>query len=201
MTRPVRVKSSIFTRDIFTEGTAGDLSPSGALIWLAIFRIILGIGVGGDYPMSASITSDRSSMRRRGTMLAYIFSFQGWGSLVGALATMVVLACYKSTMEAGHTSKVDGVWRIVIGLSLIPALGTLYQRLTLPESEHFKESQRQHAHEDDIEDLKKKADADVASADSATHEKNPSVTEEAPVSPTPKAASIVDSKKNHWKGM
>jgi MFS transporter, PHS family, inorganic phosphate transporter len=29
------------------------------------------------------------------------------------------------------------VWRIVIGLSLIPAFGTLYQRLTLPESTRF----------------------------------------------------------------
>ena len=41
----------------------------------------------------------------------------------------------------GETSKVDGVWRIVVGLSLIPAFGTLYQRLTLPESVRFKKSQ------------------------------------------------------------
>lgn len=32
------------------------------------------------------------------------------------------------------------VWRIVVGLSLIPAFGTLYQRLTLPESTRYEKS-------------------------------------------------------------
>jgi len=40
----------------------------------------------------------------------------------------------------GKVSKVDGVWRIVVGISLIPAFGTLYQRLTLPEAKRYKES-------------------------------------------------------------
>jgi MFS transporter, PHS family, inorganic phosphate transporter len=34
------------------------------------------------------------------------------------------------------------VWRIVVGLSLIPAFGTLYQRLTLAESTRYLESQK-----------------------------------------------------------
>jgi len=138
----------------------GSLSPNGSLIYLGIFRILLGIGVGGDYPMSASITSDRANLRKRGTMLAYIFSNQGWGSFVGSLATIIVLACYKHVMnDKGETSKVDGAWRIVVGLSLIPAFGTLYQRLTLPESTRFIASQKQSAQDDesrDFDDLKKK---------------------------------------------
>lgn len=121
----------------------GSISPNGALVWLAVWRIILGIGVGGDYPMSASITTDRARLRRRGTLLAYIFANQGWGSLVGSLVVMIVLLIYKHSMDVeGHTSKVDGVWRICIGLSLVPAFGTLYQRLTLPESTRFKESRK-----------------------------------------------------------
>lgn len=121
----------------------GTLSPNNSLIYLGIFRILLGVGVGGDYPMSASVTSDRSNLRKRGTMLAYIFSNQGWGSLVGSLVTIIVLACYKHVMEVeGKTSKVDGVWRITVGLSLIPAFATLYQRLTLPESTRYKASQK-----------------------------------------------------------
>lgn len=121
----------------------GSLSPEHSLIYLAIFRILLGIGVGGDYPMSASITSDRSNLRKRGTMLAYIFSNQGWGSFMGSLVTIIVLAAYKHVMEdKGEVSKVDGVWRIVVGVSLVPAFGTLYQRLTLPESIRFVASQK-----------------------------------------------------------
>ncbi|KIJ59289.1 hypothetical protein HYDPIDRAFT_100988 [Hydnomerulius pinastri MD-312] len=137
-----------------------DLTPNGSLIYLSIFRILLGVGVGGDYPMSASITSDRAVIRKRGTLLAYIFANQGWGSLIGSLATIIVLACYKHVMnDEGETSKVDGVWRIVVGLSLIPAFGTLYQRLTLPESRRFKASQRVEIEE--LDDLKAKNEVET----------------------------------------
>jgi hypothetical protein len=34
------------------------------------------------------------------------------------------------------------VWRICVGLSLIPAFATLYQRLTLPESKRYEEAQK-----------------------------------------------------------
>ena len=88
---------------------AGDLTPTGSVLWLAIWRIILGIGIGGDYPMSASVASERANLRRRGTLLSYIFANQGWGSLVGSLMVIVVLACYHHVMEVkGETSKVDG---------------------------------------------------------------------------------------------
>ncbi|GJF00371.1 inorganic phosphate transporter [Phanerochaete sordida] len=192
----------IFATIMSISDPTGDLSPSGALIWLSVWRIILGIGVGGDYPMSASITSDRARLRKRGTMLAYIFANQGWGSFVGALATMIVLLCYKSTMQAGHISKVDGVWRIVIGLSLIPAFATLYQRLTLPESTRFKESQKVGHQEDNIDTLKQKADADVASADSSTNvnkEKTSAEVSERPTEDTPKTTELAAAKKAHFR--
>lgn len=74
-----------------------------------MFRILLGVGVGGDYPLSASVTSDRASIRKRGTLLSYIFANQGWGSLVGSLVVIIVLACYEHVMnDLGETSKVDG---------------------------------------------------------------------------------------------
>lgn len=90
----------------------GSLSPRGALIYLGIFRILVGIGVGGDYPLAATVMTERVNIRKRGTMLSYIVTNQGWGSLVGALTTIVVLACYKHVMEEGEVSKVDGGKRI-----------------------------------------------------------------------------------------
>ncbi|PVG01115.1 phosphate transporter [Serendipita vermifera] len=113
------------------------LSPHNVLLWIFVCRIILGIGVGGDYPMSATVVSDRANIHRRGTLLCFIFANQGWGSFVGSLVTLVILACFKSTLKAGNVHAVDKIWRLVIGLSLIPAFGTLYQRLTLPESRKF----------------------------------------------------------------
>jgi PHS family inorganic phosphate transporter-like MFS transporter len=133
----------IFATIMCITTPTGSLSPNSSLIYLAVFRIILGIGVGGDYPMSASVTTDRSNLRKRGTMLAYIFANQGWGSFVGSLITIIVLACYKHVMnDEGKTSKVDGAWRIIVGISLVPAFGTLYQRLTMPESKRFTASKK-----------------------------------------------------------
>ncbi|KAG9220274.1 hypothetical protein CCMSSC00406_0006339 [Pleurotus cornucopiae] len=110
------------------------LSPSDSLIYLASFRIIVGIGIGGDYPMSSSITTDRTEPWKRGTVLSYIVAMQGWGSLVGSLVAIIVLAAYKHVInDNGEVNKLDAVWRITIGLSLIPAFATIYQRLTLPE--------------------------------------------------------------------
>ncbi|KAJ7838074.1 major facilitator superfamily domain-containing protein [Mycena olivaceomarginata] len=133
----------IFATIMSITTPTGSLSPDGCLIYLAIFRIILGIGVGGDYPMSASITS-RVFASIFIALASFPSSSQGWGSLVGSLVTIVVLAAYKHVMnDEGKTSKVDGVWRIVVGASLVPAFGTLYQRLHLPESDRFKEAQNQ----------------------------------------------------------
>ena len=45
------------------------------------------------------------------------------------------------------------VWRIVVGISLIPAFGTLYQRLTLPEAERYKRAKNMSTDEkDDLKD-------------------------------------------------
>lgn len=83
------------------------LSPTHVLLWIACWRIILGIGIGGDYPMSSTITSDRAKVRKRGTLLAYVFANQGWGSFVGSLMTMIVLLIYRGAIE-NKGSKIDG---------------------------------------------------------------------------------------------
>ncbi|KAI0330975.1 MFS general substrate transporter [Cubamyces sp. BRFM 1775] len=195
----------------------GALSPSGSLIWLAVWRIILGIGIGGDYPMSASVATDRANLRRRGTLLSYIFANQGWGSFVGSLATIIILLCYKHTMEVdGKTSKVDGVWRILVGLSLIPAFGTLYQRLTLPESTRYVESRKGNVpvpDEESIEELKKKANADPGVSEKVTPASpesesdgtrtppSESATDENAAAAEAKrhAADLAAAKKNHFR--
>ncbi|KAI0369643.1 MFS general substrate transporter [Pilatotrama ljubarskyi] len=192
----------------------GALSPSGSLIWLGVWRIILGIGIGGDYPMSASVATDRANLRRRGTLLSYIFANQGWGSFVGSLATIIILLCYKHTMDVdGKTSKVDGVWRILVGLSLIPAFGTLYQRLTLPESTRYVAARKGNVpvpDEESIEELKKKANADpgvtekpVGSESDGTQtppsEHGSAATTEEESGPKRDPAQLVAAKKSHWR--
>ncbi|TFK48881.1 MFS general substrate transporter [Heliocybe sulcata] len=187
----------IFATILSISDPTGSLSPNGALIWLGVFRIILGIGIGGDYPMSASITTDRARLRKRGTLLAYIFANQGWGSLVGSLITIIVLACYKHVMnDEGKTSRVDGVWRIIIALSLIPAFATLYQRLTLPESKRFEAAKNKDAEDEkEFQRLKQQGDFNLSRQPQASSSAAAGRSEESSAT-----ASIAEEKRDLEKG-
>lgn len=41
---------------------------------LVFWRFFLGIGIGGDYPVSAIITSESANTNRRGAMIATVFA-------------------------------------------------------------------------------------------------------------------------------
>jgi len=41
----------------------------------------MGVGVGGDYPMSSLISSEFAATRIRGRMMTAVFANQGWGNL------------------------------------------------------------------------------------------------------------------------
>jgi PHS family inorganic phosphate transporter-like MFS transporter len=44
---------------------------------LGIWRFFMGIGIGGDYPLSAIITSEFAGKKYRGAMMAAVFAMQG----------------------------------------------------------------------------------------------------------------------------
>lgn len=128
---------------IFIISVPDYLSPNGITGWITGFRFLMGIGIGGDYPMSASVVSDRANLKRRGALLGLVFSAQGWGNFVGALLAVIVIAAYQPLVEQDHLPhKLSGAWRILQGLSLIPAFATLYQRLSMKESTRFTEARK-----------------------------------------------------------
>lgn len=102
--------------------------------------------------MSAAVVSDRAHMKKRGAMLAWIFSNQGWGNLAAGVLGVIVIAGYRDHVEAGDVHKLSGAWRILQGLSLIPAFIALYFRLTMVESTRFTQAR---AIQDDPELLNK----------------------------------------------
>ena len=54
---------------------------------------------------------------------------------------MIILACFGPALYGeGKYGQLDAIWRLQIGLALIPALVTLYPRLTMPEGRKFLES-------------------------------------------------------------
>jgi MFS transporter, PHS family, inorganic phosphate transporter len=57
--------------------------------WLIGFRIILGIGIGGDYPVSATLMSEFSGKKSRGMMVSLVFAMQAAGLDAGRRSTGV----------------------------------------------------------------------------------------------------------------
>lgn len=91
--------------------------------------------------MSAAVISERGHLRRRGSLLALIFSNQGWGTLAGSICTIIILACFENALNVeGEYGQLDAVWRIQMGVALVPALCVLPFRLTMPEGLKYLES-------------------------------------------------------------
>ncbi|KAK6076384.1 phosphate:H+ symporter [Seiridium cupressi] len=123
-----------------TRNVSGLTNGVSKMWWLFGFRFLLGVGIGGDYPMSAAIVAERSTLANRGRMLGWIFSNQGWGTLAASVITCILLAIFKHPLTSGAFSQIDAIWRLQVGLALIPCFALLYFRLTMPESRKFLQS-------------------------------------------------------------
>lgn len=105
---------------------ASALAPS--IIWLLVFRFILGLGIGGDYPLSATLMSEYANRRDRGKLITMVFSMQGLGLILGPLVAILLLL-----VGLNH----DLTWRIMLALGAVPALGTFYLRRQIAETPRF----------------------------------------------------------------
>ncbi|TNY24754.1 putative phosphate transporter [Rhodotorula diobovata] len=107
---------------------------------LVMWRFIMGVGIGGDYPLSATISSEFAATRIRGRMMIATFWSQGYGQLGAAIVAIVSLAAFKPQIlsdPAGNADSLDYVWRLIIGCGAVPGAVALYFRLTLPESPRY----------------------------------------------------------------
>ncbi|OWZ54510.1 phosphate:H+ symporter [Cryptococcus neoformans c45] len=118
-------------------GHAPGVNIYGVLI---MWRFIMGIGIGGDYPVSSVITSEFAARKIRGRMMAAVFSAQGWGNFACAIVAVIVVAAYKNSIHSqplDDLKSVDQAWRLIIGIGCVPAVIALYFRLTIPETPRY----------------------------------------------------------------
>jgi MFS family permease len=101
---------------------------------LILFRIILGIGIGGDYPVSATIMSEFSGKCSRGLLVSLVFSMQAAGLIVGPLLSAALLATNLSQ---------DLVWRILLAFGVVPALAVFQMRRKLRETPAFTQAKEE----------------------------------------------------------
>ena len=109
---------------------AGALASAVApgFAWLVAARFVLGLGIGGDYPVSAVLMSEYSNRHDRGRMVGMVFSMQALGLIVGPLVGLLLL-----TSGISH----EVAWRVMLGLGALPAAAVVYLRSKMPESPRF----------------------------------------------------------------
>lgn len=95
---------------------------------ISMWRFVLGIGVGGEYPLAATVTSESSSAGRRGSIMAAVFAMQGVGAL---LSVLVVILCLGIGCSSGFT------WRFALAFGAVPAMLAFPWRLRMHETETF----------------------------------------------------------------
>ncbi len=90
---------------------------------LASFRILLGLGMGGEWASGAALVAETFPAEARGKALAFVQSFWAIGYALGASITALILPRFG--------------WRAVFFAGILPALLTLWIRRRVHEPELF----------------------------------------------------------------
>ena len=112
---------------------ASALSPN--IWWLILFRVILGVGIGGDYPVSSTIMSEYASKKTRGMMVTLVFTMQAAGLIFGPLLAAALLMTPMS-----H----DLIWRILLAFGAVPAMAVFQMRRHMAETPRYLLATGQH---------------------------------------------------------
>ncbi|KAG9456648.1 hypothetical protein H6P81_001156 [Aristolochia fimbriata] len=111
------------------------------LTTLSFFRFLLGIGIGADYPLSATIMSEFANRATRGAFIAAVFSMQGFGILVSSAVTVVLSAVFDKASRASGKfpapDEADLLWRLILIFGSVPAALTFYWRMMMPETARY----------------------------------------------------------------
>lgn len=116
--------ASVIVYSVFTA--ACGLSQS---LWqFAVFRFLLGLGMGGEWASGAALVSETWPAKHRGRALGFMQSSWAIGFATAAIVTSVVLPRYG--------------WRAVFFVGVLPALFTVWVQRNVEEPEVWKAQQR-----------------------------------------------------------
>jgi len=106
-------------------------------VWqLAIFRFLLGLGMGGEWASGATLVSETWPEKHRGKALGIMQSCWAIGYGAAALVVGLVLPTYG--------------WRAVFFVGIVPALFTLWIRRNLEEPEMWRRSRQEASPRQDV---------------------------------------------------
>ncbi len=92
---------------------------------LLIFELLVGVGIGMDFPVGSSYVAEFMPQGQRGRMMAASISTQSAGMLFAAAITLVLLA---------QTQPNNAIWRWLLASEAILTMPYVVARFSLPES-------------------------------------------------------------------
>lgn len=110
---------------------AASLSPDALSLGLAL--VVVGLGLGADYPLAHLVISEHLPPARRGRLVLGAFAFQALGAITG-------MALASALLQHGAAA---ADWRLLYRLPLLPLALLTAARLGLPESPAWERLQRQ----------------------------------------------------------
>lgn len=134
------------------SGAEGSKEYIQGLFWmLAIARGVLGVGAGGEYPVSGVNATEAANetealRKKRGFLVAMAgCTAIDVGCLIGNLVPLIVLAAYGYTPNTpgDSTAHFDKIWRIVFALGAIVPLSVFYFRWQMTTSSTFAKAKSQ----------------------------------------------------------
>ncbi len=115
---------------LVTLATYSLATAATALSWnffsFAAFRLVTGLGIGGEYAAINSAVDELIPGRLRGTVDLAVNATFWVGAAVGSLASLLLLS--------GHGIPVNVGWRVAFGVGAVLGGGVLFLRLGVPES-------------------------------------------------------------------
>jgi len=119
--------ASILVYSVFT----GACGLAQNVVQLAVFRTLLGLGMGGEWATGAALVSETWPAEHRGKALGLMQSSWAVGYALAAAITALVMPRYG--------------WRAVFFVGVLPALVTLWIRRGVPEPEMWQAARRERA--------------------------------------------------------
>lgn len=122
-----RKKSMMYSIFLYSVATAL-CGFSESFTQLMVFRILVGLGMGGEWSTGAALVTETWPAKHRGKIMAFVQSAFAVGYALAAIITAIVIPFFG--------------WRGVFFAGVIPALLTLWIRKHSPESELWKKQDK-----------------------------------------------------------
>ena len=81
---------------IHSSAASFQWGPITPFMMVAFWRFILGVGVGGGYPLTAVLATESSHSQSKGFVGAFVFSMQGLAVVVSPLTMYILLLCFQN---------------------------------------------------------------------------------------------------------